>query len=85
MSKTRCIALQLPIPAIPLGLSLTPPTIPGVKLDVELCCKLPLLDFKPIPIPIPPFALATVLEPLKGAITAINAYVAALPFDCPLE
>lgn len=83
----------LPTPHLPQPPSLPFPltlgiTTPPINLDVNLCCKILAISLPPIPIGITipePATAAIITTAIKTAIAAINAYIDALPFDCPLE
>jgi hypothetical protein len=73
-------------PTLGLGLSLLPPALPSINFGADLCCKLLQFSIVPPPIPLPPLVLnPAVLAALGPVFAAINAYLDALPLDCPLE
>lgn len=80
-----CLELPAtPFPTLPGGLTLGA-AMPGTVLDPALCCKL-----LPFPVVVPPVALGVSLSPvivaaLNTALTALNAYMDALPIKCPIE
>jgi hypothetical protein len=81
--------LELPVPVLPtlgLGLNIEPPTLPSFSGDLRLCCKILQFDIVPPPIPLPPLVFnAAVTVSLTAAIAAVQAYIDALPLDCPKE
>ncbi len=82
-----CIPIpELPNPTLGLGLSIEPPSLPSFSGDVDLCCKILSFNIVPPPLPLPPFALnAAVTATLNNCIAAVQAYIDALPLDCPSE
>lgn len=73
-------------PTLGLGLSLNPPALPAVNFDGGLCCKLLQFTIPPIPVPLPPLVLnAGVSAAIATVFAAVQAYLDALPSDCPLE
>lgn len=84
--------LELPeFPALPdiSPFSLTAPTLQLPSLSVEFCCRLDLIP------PTPPLVLGAVVLAIPGAsavilginqmTTLVNAYLKAIPLDCPRE
>jgi len=82
-----CLKVALPpAPTLGGGLSIEPPALPSVNFQDELCCKLLQFSTPPVPIPLPPAALnAGVSAAINSALSAVQAYLDALPTDCPLE
>lgn len=82
-----CITVPIPaIPTLPSPLSLSLPPLPPIPGLPEFCCKLPPIELPPIPIEVPTTVITpAVIATLNGFITQANNYLAALPFDCPLE
>jgi hypothetical protein len=81
-----CTKLVLPpFPALGLGLSLDIP-LPGVVIDIKLCCKV----FQ-LPLQLPPIQLgigidlSAVSDLLNDRITEINKYLDRIPVICPRE
>jgi hypothetical protein len=82
-----CIEITLPAPpTLGGGLSLEPPALPSVNFSGELCCKIVAFTIPLPPIPLPPLVLnAGVSAAIAAAFSAVQAYLDALPLDCPLE
>lgn len=85
-----CVTLP-PFPPLPsLGpFSLTPPALPPVNLSINFCCQLSLVSFTPV-IPLGPLVLAVpgasvVILGINTALAVIQAYIDAIPLDCPLD
>lgn len=73
-------------PTLGLGLSLEPPALPSVNFNGELCCKLLQFSIVPPPIPLPPLVLNPgVATAIASVFSAVQAYLDALPLDCPTE
>ena len=81
-----CIPLpDVQLPQLPTPLTLTPPALPDLSADVDICCKLISLDLS-IPIPIPPLTITpTVIALINEALSKIDSYLDAIPLDCPRE
>lgn len=82
-----CLELpDVPIPALPFPLSLTPPAIPDIPGLPDFCCKLPIPPIPPIPIKIPPLLINVAFTTaLETYIEVAKAYIDSLAFNCPLE
>ncbi len=82
-----CIELNVPEPpALGLGLSITPPALPGFSGELDLCCKIVAFATPPIPLPLPAGTINVgVITALTTALAAVQAFLDALPLDCPLE
>jgi hypothetical protein len=81
-----CTKMSLPpFPTLGLGLSLDLP-LPGIVVDVKLCCKI----FQ-LPLVLPPiqlsigFDLSVVSDFFNERITEINKYLDKIPTICPRE
>jgi hypothetical protein len=50
-----CLKLpELPLPTLPDGITITPPALPPIDFQLELCCKIPRVHIPIPPIPLPP-------------------------------
>ena len=80
-----CVSVQLPaVPSLPdpFTFGVDPPSFSG---DLAVCCKILAFSITP-----PPIALgAPLLAPINAAIEAfvagVEAYIDALPLECPKE
>jgi len=84
-----CLPLpDVDLPTLPSPLTITPPS-PSLGADVsaELCCKLVSFDLSVfIVIPIPPLTInPAVIALINEALDKIDAFLDALPLDCPRE
>lgn len=81
-----CTAMTLPpFPTLGLGLSLDIP-LPGIVIDVKLCCKVFQLPLQLPPIQLGVFIdLSIVSDTLNQAIAEINRYLDLIPVICPRE
>lgn len=81
-----CIPLPaVALPVLPAPFSIDPPELPAITIGAEFCCKLPTLSVTPL-IPIPAAILnPAVIALINAASDVINAYIDALPLDCPRE
>ncbi len=82
-----CIELTLPEPPdLGFGLSIAPIELPPFSGELDLCCKIVAFATPPIPIPLPAGTMnASVTALLTNALNAVQAYLDALPLDCPME
>ena len=75
-----------PIPVLPSPFSIPQPPLPPLP-TLAFCCQLPdiIPPIPPIPWPAPldPATIAAINLALSQAKTAIDAYLDALPLDCP--
>jgi len=81
-----CVPLpEIPLPPDIFPLSLEPHELPPADVNLDECCK--LLDFTvKIPIPLPPVVLTSaVLATVREQVKIAQAWLDALPLDCPLE
>lgn len=80
-----CVEVKLPeLPELGLGLSLSV-ELPSVEFDATLCCK--LLQFE---LGLPPIDLGISLSlpifaAVNAALGAVQAYIDALPLECPKQ
>ena len=81
-----CIPIpKLPLPQLPFpfSFSLPLPPIPPVNIAIP-CCILPPLRIPQIPLPLPPLVVnPAVVTTIRTALAAAQAYLDALPLDCP--
>lgn len=81
-----CIKAPLiPIPTLPVGISITPPQLPPLPgIDFTLCCH---INIPPIPLPnLPGLTLtANLLQPINAILTEVNTFLDQLQINCPLE
>lgn len=85
-----CVELPLPPPLPSLGaFTIEPPALPAVDLSIDYCCKVQLISFTP-QIPLGPAVVAVpgaaaIIAGINSALAVIQAYLDALPLDCPLD
>lgn len=79
-----CIPITLPsLPTLPTGFSFSPPALPAIDLEANICCKLSLFSWSPV-IPIPPTVInSTLLIAVNAAASAWRTYIDLLPVKCP--
>lgn len=79
-----CVAVDLPPVPTPPAFAISPPAPPDFP-GVNLCCK--LLAFG---VPVPPVSLGVAVPPaalaaINTALETVEAYLDALPLECPRE
>jgi hypothetical protein len=85
-----CIPLPtVPKPQLPAPLSIGLPTLQTPPLQANLCCQFSLpqiiLPLPPIPLGFLGPALAPILAAIDAAEAQVDAWLAAIPVNCPLE
>ncbi len=81
-----CLPLPIPqLPTLPSGFSVEAPGLPEFSGDIALCCKLVHYNFE-FPITLGPLVInSTLLIAINAAIDTVQAYLDALPLDCPRD
>lgn len=80
-----CISIAIDLPTLPAPWSIEPPALPDIEANAAICCFEVEISI-PIPIPIPALLInPTVILLLNAAFDVVEAYIDALPLDCPLD
>lgn len=82
-----CVPIPvIPQPVLPFPFSLAPPPLPDLPFELGICCQVVAFSTVPPPLPLPPFIVnPAFVAALHQAIGVAQAYLDAIPLQCPKE
>lgn len=82
-----CIAApKISLPTTIPGITLTPPSLPKLKLDITVCCKILQFTTPTIPVKIPSLVITpTTVAIIVTVLAKVNAFLDKAQIRCPRE
>lgn len=72
-------------PELPLPLTIVPPALPTLPVNLNLCCKIVQFELGVTLPPFPPQVSETISAVIKPALATIRKYLHGIAIPCPKE